>query len=152
MFSVCTTILIAVHLLALLISTCILPNLEVELEDRSYRVHDNHITYYVDMAWILSTGVGIMLFLVEIALVCWIKFWPFNVYAAITATVIVVPLMFIFICFGVKFYWQLAVMHTENMQRDLYQLDSVARTLPKTSSVSSNVVTIDAAAAMVMTA
>merc|ERR1712226_107015 len=152
MFSVCTTILIAVHLLALLISTCILPNLEVELEDRSYRVHDNHITYYVDLAWILSTGVGIMLFLVEIALVCWIKFWPFNVYAAVAATIIVIPLMFIFICFGFKFYWQLAFMHTENMQRDLYQLDSVARTLPKSNSVNSNGAPFDATGMMVMTA
>ena len=138
LFSVCTTILIAVHLLALLISTCILPNLEVELEDRSYMVHDKHITYYVDLAWILSTGVGIMLFLAEIALVCWIKFWPYNVYAAIAATIIVIPLMFLFICFGVKFYWQLATMHTDNYNRHLDMLLSDSRKLPKTNSVSSN--------------
>lgn len=137
LFSICTTILIAVHLFALLISTCILPNLEVEMEDRSYPVHQKHITYYVDMAWICSTGIGIMLFLVEIALVSWIKFWPFNFWAAISATIIVVPLMFIFMCFGMKFYWQLAAVHTDNVQRDLFNLDNVAKNLPKSNSVMS---------------
>ena len=107
------------------------------MEDRSYPVHQKHITYYVDMAWICSTGIGIMLFLVEIALVSWIKFWPFNFWAAISATIIVIPLMFIFMCFGMKFYWQLAAMHTDNLQGELKHLDYVARKLPKSNSVMS---------------
>ena len=106
------------------------------MEDRAYPyVHQKHITYYVDMAWICSTGIGIMLFLVEIALVSWVKFWPFNFWAAISATIIVIPLMFIFLLFGMKFYWQLAAMHTDNRQNDILRLDKVAKTLPKSNSV-----------------
>src|SRR5690349_17296679 len=92
-YSVITCLLVGVHLLALMISTCILPQLEADslLGYEEYESHETmHI--YIELAWILSTGLGrkfidkfnyfnmvfvlgIFLFLVEIAIVCWVKFY-----------------------------------------------------------------------------
>jgi calcium release-activated calcium channel protein 1 len=58
-YSVITCLLVGVHLLALMISTCILPQLEADslLNREEYTSHETmHI--YVELAWILSTGLG----------------------------------------------------------------------------------------------
>jgi len=82
-FSVITTLLVTVHLFALMISTCMLPNIEAI----SSFHHNNAIKssphkrmrIYVEVAWILSTVIGLFLFLIEIALLIWLKFWPFMI-------------------------------------------------------------------------
>ena len=58
-YSVITCLLVGVHLLALMISTCILPQLEADsiLGHEEYESHETmHI--YIELAWILSTGFG----------------------------------------------------------------------------------------------
>lgn len=58
-YSVITCLLVGVHLLALMISTCILPQLEADslLGYEEYASHETmHI--YIELAWILSTGLG----------------------------------------------------------------------------------------------
>jgi calcium release-activated calcium channel protein 1 len=58
-YSVITCLLVGVHLLALMISTCILPQLEADslLGYEEYASHETmHI--YIELAWILSTGFG----------------------------------------------------------------------------------------------
>ena len=62
MFSVCTTLLVTVHLIALMISTCILPNIEAISNVHSVQAvnespHDK-MRHCVEMAWICSTGLG----------------------------------------------------------------------------------------------
>lgn len=77
-FSICTTLVVAVHLLALMISTCILPNIEAisnihNLAAVQESPHDR-MRCYVEMAWISSTGVGILLFLIQMAILAWVCF------------------------------------------------------------------------------
>lgn len=117
-FAVITTLLVAVHMLALMISTCILPNIEaicsldaINLVDESphERLH-----WYIETAWAFSTLLGLLLFLAEIAILCWVKFWEINEIAAWSASIILVPILFVFLAFAIHFYRSL-VAHKYEM-------------------------------------
>ena len=117
-FAIITTLLVAVHMLALMISTCILPNIEaissldaINLVDESphERLH-----WYIEAAWAFSTLLGLLLFLAEIAILCFVKFWGINKFAAYSASVILVPILLIFLAFAVHFYRSL-VTHKYEM-------------------------------------
>uniref|UniRef100_A0A1I8FRF4 Protein kinase domain-containing protein n=1 Tax=Macrostomum lignano TaxID=282301 RepID=A0A1I8FRF4_9PLAT len=93
-------LLIAVHMLALMISTCLLPNLESVSENdaRTIRAspHDK-MRFYIETSWIFSTGLGILLFLVVVVL----QTWP-------SATAIA-PVVVGFVVFALVFYHQLTL-------------------------------------------
>ena len=81
-FSICTTLVVAIHLLALMISTCILPNMEAVSNVHNVTAvlespHDK-MHWYIELAWIFSTGIGILLFLVEMCILAWVRFIPTN--------------------------------------------------------------------------
>ena len=60
LFSCVTTLLVVVHLSALMISTCMIPNVELykEFEDRAiYKAPDEHFKVHIEVAWVLSTRV-----------------------------------------------------------------------------------------------
>ena len=42
--------------------------------------------------------------LVEIAILCWVKFYKFDVVVAWVATALLIPIIFIFIAFAAHFY------------------------------------------------
>ncbi|XP_065832002.1 protein orai-2-like [Oscarella lobularis] len=74
-FGVTTTILIGVHLFALLISTCILPYVDAvgsrhTVDPEAVRLHK-----YVELAWAFSTIISIVLFMFELGIICWIICW-----------------------------------------------------------------------------
>ena len=68
-FAVCTVLLIAVHMLALMISTCILPNVEavsnlhIQGPNTVFESPHSKMSTIIEMAWAFSTVLGILLFL-----------------------------------------------------------------------------------------
>ncbi|XP_016087934.1 calcium release-activated calcium channel protein 1 [Sinocyclocheilus grahami] len=151
-FSACTTVLVAVHLFALMISTCILPNLEAvsnvhNLNSIKESPHER-MHRHIELAWAFSTVIGTLLFLAEVVLLCWVKFLPLknknkdssptgNVTespgispgeaAAITSTSIMVPFGLVFIVFAVHFYRSLVSHKTERQHRELEVLDKITQ-------------------------
>lgn len=137
-FSACTTVLVAVHLFALLISTCILPNVEAvsnihNLNSISESPHER-MHPYIELAWGFSTVLGILLFLAEVVLLCWIKFLPVDArhqpgpgghagwQAALVSTIIMVPVGLIFVVFTIHFYRSLVRHKTERHNREIEML------------------------------
>ncbi|XDV19862.1 hypothetical protein PO909_025260 [Leuciscus waleckii] len=146
-FSVCTTVLVAVHLFALLISTCILPNVEAvsnihNLNSVSESPHER-MHHYIELAWGFSTALGIILFLAEVVLLCWIKFLPVDSgtqsaavqavrqpghsgwQAALASTIIMVPVGLIFVVFTIHFYRSLVRHKTERHHQEIEELHKI---------------------------
>lgn len=141
-FSACTTVLVAVHLFALMVSTCILPNIEAvsnvhNLNSVQESPHER-MHRHIELAWAFSTVIGTLLFLAEVVLLCWVKFLPVKpkssnntvssgVTAAITSTSIMVPFGLIFIVFAVHFYRSLVSHKTDRQFQELEELSNLTR-------------------------
>ncbi|CAL1543943.1 unnamed protein product [Lymnaea stagnalis] len=135
-FGSITTLLVVVHLMALMISTCILPNIEAVSNVHSVQAvnespHDE-MRVCVEMAWVCSTGLGILLFLAEIAILCWVKFYTLSQNTAIASTVIVMPAGILFIAFSLMFYKKLMAHKYQRHSEGLKELDEMARELQTT--------------------
>ena len=63
---------------------------------------------FIEFAWICSTVIGIFLLLVEIALICFIKFYPISMFVSLSGAVVMTPILFIFIFFTMTFYKKVA--------------------------------------------
>ncbi|CAG9863701.1 unnamed protein product [Phyllotreta striolata] len=126
-FTVITTLLVAVHMLALMISTCILPNIEAICNLESINLVDEspheRLHWYIETAWAFSTLLGLLLFLAEIAILCWVKFIDTNEKAAWSATVILVPVLFIFLAFAIHFYRSLVTHKYETTLSGIRELE-----------------------------
>lgn len=150
-FSACTTVLVAVHLFALMVSTCILPNIEAvsnvhNLNSVKESPHER-MHRHIELAWAFSTVIGTLLFLAEVVLLCWVKFLPVKpkdkgtaasteyrnstisagVAAAITSTSIMVPFGLVFIVFAVHFYRSLVSHKTDRQFQELEELEDLTR-------------------------
>lgn len=81
-FAMLTALLIFVHLLSLIIATRILPELEAFINNPKLNV-PQPITkghyWPVQLVWYLSNIVGVLLFLVELVLVAFVKFYPQDI-------------------------------------------------------------------------
>lgn len=132
-FSIITTLVVAVHLLALMISTCILPNIESVSNIHNISAvqespHDR-MHWYIEMAWIFSTGIGILLFLAQMAILAWVRFHGMSQNAPIASTVIIFPVLVVFVAFAVHFYRQLIAHKYERSTKGLAELESMANDL-----------------------
>ncbi|VDM96024.1 unnamed protein product [Thelazia callipaeda] len=98
-FGVVTTLLVSVHLLALMMSTCILPYMEANgcTQDSPHI----RLKFYIDLSWLFSTCVGLMLFLIEIGVIFFVKFYSVNyITAAYVTTVMLIPIVVVFTIFS----------------------------------------------------
>lgn len=141
LFSVVTTLLVIVHLFALMISTCLLPNMDMaaSLRNRDAYKLSPHMGMrnYVELAWILSTGIGLILFLFELGLLIWLKFLPLDerqknqirpegivaYIPAIVSLAILVPASLLFAAFAWRFYTKLAHHRLQIIRDNLRRLE-----------------------------
>lgn len=133
MFSVCTTVLVAVHIFALMISTYLLPNIDaiskLQVHELVSQSPHERMRGFIELAWAFSTVLGLFLFLVEVAILCWVKFWDYSFTAAWAATIIVIPVLIVFVAFAVHFYHNLVVYKCESTVTDLQQLEDMKKHL-----------------------
>ncbi|CAI4230514.1 unnamed protein product [Auanema sp. JU1783] len=96
---VVTSLLVSVHLLALMMSTCILPYMEATgcTQDSPHL----RLKFYIDLSWLFSTCIGLLLFLVEIAIIFFVKFDAVGYRTAgYITTAMIIPVVVIFILFS----------------------------------------------------
>jgi len=145
-FAVCTVLLIAVHMLALMISTCILPHTEAVSNLHVQTPHTVHesphlkMSIIVELAWAFSTVLGILLFLIEICILCWVKFYNFESHlAAWVATGLIIPIFFVFIAFAAHFYMKLVGHKSEVYEYNIKELELLKDQLDETGEHMDNI-------------
>ncbi|XP_072744378.1 calcium release-activated calcium channel protein 1 isoform X2 [Anoplolepis gracilipes] len=135
-FAVCTTLLVAVHMLALMISTCILPNIEAVCNLHSISlVHESpheRLHWYIEVAWVFSTLLGLLLFLLEITILCWVKFYDFSQVAAWSACIVLIPALIIFLAFAIHFYRSLVAHKYEVTVSGIRELELLKEQIEST--------------------
>jgi calcium release-activated calcium channel protein 1 len=91
--------------------------------------------FYIEIAWAFSTVFGIFLFLIELAILCWVKFWDIGgkersgQKAALAATLLLIPIGIVFIGFAIHFYRTLVSHKFERSERGLQELESMVTQL-----------------------
>ncbi|KAI4482884.1 hypothetical protein M0804_008737 [Polistes exclamans] len=141
-FAVCTTLLVAVHMLALMISTCILPNIEAVCNLHSISlVHESpheRLHWYIEVAWAFSTLLGLILFLLEIAILCWVKFYDTSQVAAWSACIVLIPVLIIFLAFAIHFYRSLVAHKYEVTVSGIRELELLKEQIESTDTEGRN--------------
>lgn len=140
LFAICTTLVVSIHLIALFISTCILPHIDAISGDRYD--HDAktctavlrlsphvRLRWYIELAWILSTGVGILLFLAQMSVLTWVRFRAISLVASVVAVAVIVPAIIVFVVFAVHFYRQLIAHKYERVTNDINELENAVQEL-----------------------
>ncbi|CAD6188178.1 unnamed protein product [Caenorhabditis auriculariae] len=96
---VVTSLLVSVHLLALMMSTCILPYMEATgcTQDSPHL----KLKFYIDLSWLFSTCIGLLLFLVEIGVIFYVKFDAVGYpVAGYITTAMLIPVVIVFVVFS----------------------------------------------------
>uniref|UniRef100_A0A0K0DID7 Protein orai n=1 Tax=Angiostrongylus cantonensis TaxID=6313 RepID=A0A0K0DID7_ANGCA len=99
LLGVVTTLLVSVHLLALMMSTCILPYMEATgcTQDSPHI----RLKFYIDLSWLFSTCIGLLLFLVEIGIIFFVKFTSVEYQlAGYITTAMLIPVVIVFVIFS----------------------------------------------------
>ena len=144
-FAICTTLVVAIHLIALFISTCILPHIDAIASDKHdrdgkpsasalRRSPHGPLRWYIELAWILSTGVGILLFLAQMSVLTWVRFRGVSFVASVVATAVIVPAIIIFVVFAVHFYRQLIAHKYERVTSEINELENAVLELHRVGS------------------
>ena len=106
-------------------SMCILPELKSVIRHSDVWInHENKkplasFDICIEIAWVVSTGLGLFLFLLELGLILWIKVSGYSRTAAIAAIVTLCIVGFPFVLFSVGFYIRVARTKVHLHQTDL---------------------------------
>ena len=96
------------------------------------------MNFIVELAWGFSTVLGILLFLLEIAILCWVKFYNLSKPAAWVATGMLIPIIFIFIAFAAHFYLKLVAHKSEVMSENIRELEKIQQKLNEDADIEAN--------------
>ena len=78
---------------------------------------------YIEIAWVVSTGLGLFLFLIELGIIIWIKVSGFSYFAAISALVTLCLVGCPFLLFAVGFYIHVTRAKVQLRQMDLEKVE-----------------------------
>lgn len=70
----------------------------------------------------------------EVAILCWVKFWDYSFTAAVAAMVIVIPVLVTFVLFAVHFYHSLVVHRCDTSLDDMEKLEDMRKHLEEVGS------------------
>lgn len=123
------------HSLTFIISTFILPKLQAVAEEYKYPKENDtemksvpefspHDRFhgFAELSYNVAHILGLFLFLVNIAIIIWVKFWDVSIHACIAGSVIVIPFVIAFVIFCWYFdrVLNIHLYHTrENLLRDV---------------------------------
>ena len=133
-FAVLTAVLISVHLVSLTIATRLLPEIEAFINNPKLKVPQTIAKGHywpVQLVWYLSNILGVLLFLMELVLVTYVKFYPQNitqahrVYIGTGTLVLVSTLSIVCLPFVIVFFRSLSRQKIRHHERKLER----ARTL-----------------------
>ncbi|VDP19925.1 unnamed protein product [Heligmosomoides polygyrus] len=131
LLGVVTTLLVSVHLLALMMSTCILPYMEATgcTQDSPHI----RLKFYIDLSWLFSTCIGLLLFLAEIGIIFFVKFTSVDYQlAGYITTAMLIPVVVVFVLFSYLIH-RSRVSHTLGRFKDkvgVVLIAPVSRFLP----------------------
>ncbi|CAL8130592.1 unnamed protein product [Orchesella dallaii] len=140
-FVITTALLVGTCMIAIIISTCILPHLEAvaktaSISDANQSPHDKMMRL-IDISWVLTNSASLFFFTLDVILMSWIKYKYFSLAAAIAATVIMAPVLIIIIAFSLLFYRRI-IKHQYVISSMKYEeLEKLHRELERVSSVHS---------------
>jgi calcium release-activated calcium channel protein 1 len=77
------------------------------------------------MAWAFSTVLGIILFLCEIAVLSWVVFYDYSFAAAWAASLLLIPIVIVFMLFAVHFYRKLVTHKYEMTESNIRELEEM---------------------------
>ncbi|KAI1292492.1 Protein orai-2 [Halotydeus destructor] len=107
-FGLSTILMTSVHLLAMTMSTCMLPEMvSLDLEDIEKQLPEpekrHRIRLLVQVCWILSNSVGMGLFFIQLVAIAWCKFWevgtiqePSGKWVALVSTITLIVYLIVF--------------------------------------------------------
>lgn len=86
-FVVTTALLVGTCMIAITISTCVLPHLESvaktsNISGANQSPHDK-MQRLIDISWILTNSASLFFFTLDVILMCWIKYTYFTIGASI---------------------------------------------------------------------
>ncbi|CAL8072714.1 unnamed protein product [Orchesella dallaii] len=138
-FTVTTALLVCTTMMAIMISTCILPHIQViaEMSPNSKANESPHdlMMWYIDLSWVLANTVSIFLFTLDVIILCWIKFTYFSETASWCATIILSFVLFGVTFFGIVFYRRIVKQQYVLSDRKYQELEDMRRQLEISATI-----------------